>query len=73
VYRAKNGSGHKNSKITFGRSCARHGRRTDAKETLVCNNKCKKKVGRPKPGWLDEVNGDTKKLRVMMSWRRILD
>jgi len=30
------------------------------------------KVGRPKPRWLDAVIGDKKKLRVMMSWRRVL-
>jgi hypothetical protein len=45
----------------------------NAKETLVYNNQCKKKVGRPKPRWLDAVIGDTKKLRVMMCWRRVLD
>ena len=53
MYRTKIGSGHKNSKITLGRSCARHGRRADAKETLVCNNLCKKEKYEDKnqDGW----------------------
>lgn len=33
----------------------------------------KREVGRQRPRWLDAVIGDTKKLLVMMCWRRILD
>jgi hypothetical protein len=32
----------------------------------------KREVGRQRPRWLDTVVGDTKKLRVMMCWRRVL-